>query len=104
MSKLGDYQERQRNLPVPDSAAVHLESAVMSRLPSERSHKRRRPGGVMALVFCGAAMVMIAVFIFRPQPKPPAARAYVESVIYLDDHVCIWLEPVEKPANGGLSQ
>ncbi|MFH1010499.1 MAG: hypothetical protein V1784_04605 [bacterium] len=104
MSRLEDYQDRHRNLSVPDSVAANLEQAVMNRLRTERFRSRRTPSRVAALGLCSAVAFVIAMVIFRPEPAPPPVSAYVESVMVLDDHISIWLEPLRKPARGDLPQ
>jgi hypothetical protein len=105
MDPLNELLNRQRHISPPADAARRLEEQVMSelgRLPQKRRRKLAFAGGAsLALVL--ALLVVLAV---NRSPLPRPVRSdFVESVVLLDDHVCIWLEaPAAKAPQGSAHE
>jgi hypothetical protein len=105
MDPLNDLLHQQRHIVPPSGAARRLEEQVMSelgRLPQKRRRKLAFAGGAsLALVL--ALLVVLAVH--RPPLPRPVPSDFVESVVLLDGHVCIWLEePAAKPPQGSAHE
>jgi hypothetical protein len=95
MNDLNDRLQRERELSVPPHLTSEVERAVMRRIrgksPGQRTRRRS-----FELAVAGVLAVVFAVVIFRNgRRSAPPAPQFTESVILLDDHVCIWLEPVD---------
>jgi hypothetical protein len=103
MDPLNDLLGRQRHLTPPSGAQDRLEQRVMAqldRLPLARRRQRIRVGS--ALLFSAVvALVMIAVI--RPRAKSVPPPDFIESVVILDNHVCIWLEIANANTQNGRS-
>ena len=98
MTDLNNRLRRERELAVPPHLTSEVERMVMRRIrgksPGQRARRRS-----FELALAGALTVVLAVVIFRDGRRSvPPAPQFTESVILLDDHVCIWLEPVDDAA------
>jgi hypothetical protein len=104
MNRLREFQERHRGLSVPDSVAAALEEAVMNQVPTERFRSRRTSGRVLIVGLLAFATLVVVMVVLRPEPRPSRAPTSTESVMILDDHVCIWLEPANQATKGEQPQ
>jgi len=94
MSSLDDTLEKQRALRPPEALSAEIERAVMRRVFSSRPATSPAFRRSLALAATAAAVGVVLVILSLPHLSPHAPEAaFVESVILLDDHVCIWLEP-----------
>ncbi len=96
MNKREQFLERQRQLDPPSSLRHDIERSVMAEVRRHRPapHYRRTAVVGFATILAVAAGVLI-LRSHREQPLQLCDAQFVESTIILDDHVCIWLEPVE---------
>jgi len=102
MKKLDDFISRQRRVSPPAGRAADMERAVMSRITQGlRAQPRIRLRAALAggLVFACALTLIIVVSLSNREPVRPQPD-FTESVVILDGHVCIWLEPCETPGKG----
>jgi hypothetical protein len=104
MSRLKEFQDRHRDLPVPDSVVAALEEAVMDRLPAEHFRSRRTARRIVTLTLLVLAMLVVVKVFFHSEPHASRASTSTESVMILDDHICIWLEPANQAAKGEQPQ
>lgn len=94
MSRFEDALDRQRMVRPPEALSSEMERAVMPRVLTSRiAAPTARRRSLAAAAACAAIVIALIVTSFphRQPTHPPVA--FVESVILLDDHVCIWLEP-----------
>ena len=103
MDPLADRLKQQRQLNPPPGAVNELEQAVMARLdrlPGERRRKRMSVAGVTL----GCALVLLLTLVLiRPRVHVSKPPDFLESVVILDDHVCIWLETAGTISPNGRS-
>ncbi len=93
MNRLEDALTRQRAIRPPEVLSIEVERAVMRRvLTSRMTAPRARQWSLTLAAVAAVGIVFITTSLPRRAPVAPPA-AFVESVILLDDHVCIWLEP-----------
>jgi hypothetical protein len=96
MDPYNDLLKRARHVAPPEGTVDRLEQRVMAgleRLPIARRRKRILISGATL----GCALVLVAVVgLFRPTLRPTKSPDFVESVVILDNHVCIWLEVADK--------
>ena len=75
---------------------------IGKRSPGQRSRR------MMSLRLAGAGVLVVvfaAVFLRSGRtPVPLHTPDFTESVLLLDDHVCIWLEPVNGNASGEVEK
>ena len=97
---LKQYLDRQRRLEVDRESIQRVERNVMHNLLSqrERSVKFFR---LSALGVGAATLALLLLFMpekngYSPKQGPGSNPAVVESVIILDNHVAVWLEPISK--------
>jgi hypothetical protein len=96
MINLHDALQRGRDTVPPPQFTTEIEHAVMRhvhrRSPGMRTQRMFR----LQLAGAGVIVVLLAVVFLRSgrEPAPQHAPQFTESVILLDDHICIWLEPV----------
>jgi hypothetical protein len=96
MSQWNDLLRRERELSVPPHLSTEIERAVLRRIEKRTPGQRARRIMSLRLAGAGVLVVVLAAVFLRSgrEPAPPAAVQFTESVLLLDDHVCIWLEPV----------
>jgi hypothetical protein len=97
MNDLSDCLRRERERAVPPHLALEVEQQVMRGIGGKTPGWRSRRRTLLLATVTGILTIVLAVVILRygrGLPPPPAPQ-FTESVILLDDHVCIWLEPVE---------
>lgn len=92
MTEPSEFRREQSSLTPPQEIRIQLEQQVMrgiDELPAKRRRKR------LALTLGSGALAVLLFIVFSPQRTQVAVvnTDYVESVVILDDHVCIWLEP-----------
>ena len=106
MSNLNDILRRRRELPVPSHLNAEIEHAVLRRIGNRSPGQRARRTVSLRLAGAGVLVVMLAAVFLRSgrEPAPPTAVQFTESVLLLDDHVCIWLEPVNGFAAGEVKK
>lgn len=93
MNRLEDTLTSQRAIRPPDALPFEVERAVMRRvLTSRMAAPRARQWSLALAALAAVGIVFLTTSLPRRAPVAPPA-AFVESVILLDDHVCIWLEP-----------
>jgi hypothetical protein len=99
MNDLSDRLRRERELSVPPHLTTEVERMVMRRIRGKSPGQRARQRS-LELALAGVLTVVLAVVILHDgrRSAPPSAPQFTESVILLDDHVCIWLEPVDDAA------
>ena len=99
MNDLNDRLRRERELAVPPHLTSEVERAVMRRIRGKSPGQRARQRS-FELALAGVLAAVLAVVILRRgrELPPPPSPQFTESVILLDDHVCIWLEPVDDAA------
>jgi anti-sigma-K factor RskA len=94
-----EFLNRQRRQEPPPMASG-LERQVMAAV-QRRENRERIPALWRVSMAVAGVLVMIAAVYFTSRrsepPLVPANSAVVESVMMLDHHVCIWLEPLEVP-------
>jgi hypothetical protein len=96
MNDFHDALWRERELSVPPHLTSEVERVVMrgigSKSPGWRTRRR-----VFELAAASVLVVVLAAAVLRSgrRVRLSPAPQFTESVILLDDHVCIWLEPVE---------
>lgn len=100
MDPLHDFLNRARR-EAPDPARLtRLEARTMAALAEARPSRLR--AGFALAVAGGLVAIFAALFVTRDTPPRPAPPDFVESVVIVDGHTCIWLEPVpraEEPAH-----
>jgi hypothetical protein len=105
MNDLNDRLRHERELPVPSHLTTEVERAVMQvisgKSPGWRARRR-----AFELAAASVLAVVLAVVVLRSgrELPPSPAPQFTESVILLDDHVCIWLEPVDDVSGKGAAQ
>ncbi|MBU1936208.1 hypothetical protein KKG05_02335 [bacterium] len=99
MNNSEDFFAKQRRVSPPDSVADDVEQAVMSHVrkhrPSRISHPRRFVAATLGIV---VVLALIGTFVQRDVSTAIPAKKnleFVESKIILDNHVAIWLEPID---------
>ena len=95
MDPYTDLLNQQRKLTPPSGVVDQLEQRVMARLdhlPRERRRKLTIVGGAS---LCCALVILVVLVAIRPRAKPSRPPDFVESVVLLDDHTCIWLDRTE---------
>lgn len=106
MTNLNDHLRRERERPVPSHLNAEIEHAVLRQIGKRSPGQRARR--VMSLRLAGAGVLVIvlaAVFLRSGRPPAPLPTPdFTESVLLLDDHVCIWLEPVNGNAFGEVGK
>ncbi|MBU1936851.1 hypothetical protein KKG05_05580 [bacterium] len=99
MNNSENYFAKQKRISPPDSVADDVERAVMSRVRESRPapvfHQRKFIAGAL-----GVAVVLVLVGNLVRRDIPSVVRSeddaeFVESKIVLNDHVSIWLEPID---------
>ncbi|MBU1985259.1 hypothetical protein KJ815_12730 [bacterium] len=95
MNRMEDTLRNLQSLTPPSRLSAEVERAVMNRVLRERTAgSAARRVAVIGAVSLAVLFLVLTISLPR-KPIPIAHQAeYVESVILLDDHVCIWLEPV----------
>jgi hypothetical protein len=98
MEPLDDFLEKQRNLAPPESRTSDIERYVLRRLAPQPSRRAR-----FSIAFAVTGLCVIAMLVVLSLPKFRAASSarqpdFVESVVLLNDHTCIWLESVTVPS------
>ena len=103
-----DLIEKLKHISAPPSVANDVERSVMSRIlkkyPFRLFYLRRTLAYTAGIVVvCVIAINLLNRDGFRriPKDKPPQ---FVESRIILDNHVCIWLEPIENSNDTRLAK
>jgi hypothetical protein len=99
MTTFSEFKKARKSLAPPQGMVSKLEDGVMQdvdRLP--RKHRRRK----IMLAAGSALLATVLLFVLTPhQTQKTANRVntdFTESVVIMEDHVFIWLEPVpEKP-------
>jgi hypothetical protein len=92
VDRLSDLLNQQRQLTPPTGAVDRLEQQVMAQLDHLPNLRRRRIVIVGGAALSFAAVVLVALLGTRPAPPRSPSSDFVESVVVLDNHVCIWLE------------
>ena len=94
-----DLIEKLKHISAPASIASDVERSVMSRIlkkhPFRLFYLRRSlayAAGIVIVCIIAVSSLYRDGFRRIPKDKPPQ---FVESRIILDNHVCIWLEPIE---------
>lgn len=100
MNPYDDLLKRQRNTAPPPGASEQVEQLVMARiarLPDER--RRRRI--VLTAVSMLCSLTLVVLFATRQKPEHAGPPDFIESIVILDDHICIWLDtPTQGTASG----
>lgn len=97
MNDFHDAMRRGREASPPPLFAAEIEHAVMRHVhrhsPGARAKRRFR----LQLAGAGVVVVLLAAVFLRSgrEPVPQPSPQFAEFVILLDNHVCIWLEPLD---------
>jgi hypothetical protein len=95
MSKLSRYTERQRQAIPPFASSSAVERAVMTGILLETKPRfGLRRFLLVATSLFATLIAMIVIWHGQRIPVSKPAPDFTESVVILEDHVCIWLEPV----------
>lgn len=98
MNDLNERLRRERELAVPPHLTTEVERVVMRRIGGKAPGQRARQRSLELALAGLLTVVLVAVFLRDGRRSAPSASQFTESVILLDDHVCIWLEPVDDAA------
>src|SRR5512147_1535258 len=101
MDPFADQLNRQRHLTPPPDAVHKLEQRVMGELDGVRIGRRRAPILILSASMCCTIIVLAMLIFIRPSGKPATSPDFVESIVILDDHTCIWLERAESVQPSG---
>ncbi|RPH93866.1 hypothetical protein EHM69_09080 [candidate division KSB1 bacterium] len=97
MSRINESLMHARHETPPPGLTTDLERSVMQRIGKPRSVIKPISLTVAATVVTAA--LILAIFRSPVRPQTPAPQ-FVESIFVMDDHICIWLEPVESVPGG----
>lgn len=97
MNQLEEFNKRQHHITPPPGAAADVERAVMSAVLTERPTLQlfRKRLTYAALGIALAGLVGFNLLSRSPVQEPAPETYFIASKIILDDHVSIWLEPVD---------
>ena len=90
--RLEDYCEREQKASPPPRLIQSLEASVMDAI-KPKSHSM-----VWAMGLVGVMSVLLGIFLFPKQIEPKPFQ--VESVIMMEKHTAIWIEPISKLTKG----
>ena len=105
-TKFQGFLDQQRHSVPPSSCRESVERHVMSRLTESRGRRKGNRARFLSVTLAIVVASTIGITLLRNDEMPRRSHvnaSYVESVIILDDHVCIWLEPINPPTKENLS-
>jgi hypothetical protein len=105
-NKFQGFLDRQRRSVPPPSSRESVEQSVMSRIMEGHGIRKgvrvRWISAIAAIILCS----LVAIMLFRKSDTSVRLRpkeSYVEFVLILHDHTCIWLEPIAPAKKENLS-
>ena len=103
MDPYTDLLNQQRQLTPPSGAIDRLERRVMARLDRLPAERRRRRLMLSGASLCGALILLVAIIALQPRVERVTPPDFIESVVFLGDHTCIWLERADVHPRNGLA-
>jgi hypothetical protein len=99
-TKVQGFLDQQQHAVPPPSCRESVERYVMSRLTESRGRRKGNHARFLSITLAIIIASTIGIMLLRNDEMSRRSHpnaSYVESVIILDDHVCIWLEPINPP-------
>jgi hypothetical protein len=103
MDPYADLLNHRRHLTPPSGAVDQLEQRVMAQLDQLPSVRRRQRIMVGSALLVGAVLMFVMIAVIRPRAKSTPPPDFIESIVMLDNHVCIWLEIANPNSRNGHS-
>jgi hypothetical protein len=101
MDPYTDLLRQQRTLSPPPGAVDTLEQQVMARLDHVPKERRRRLALVGGVSLCCVLLLLVVFDMNRPRADRAKRQDFVESIVILDNHVCIWLNMTQPNLRSG---